>query len=358
MKISVYLFTFIIFTHSCEKNPVTPKGEPPYNNVLFLGDENKGHVYVVDTDRNVVVDTIGFDKYIWEFAVTHSGAKLYVCTRESSVNRPGKIYSLDLRTREKSIIWAGLASDVFAAPDGEVFIFSYEPRWDKATEGTTYVGIIDTLSDAITFIDTLDIRDIGHNYQSVAFDGNRPLLYAVREDDRLFAYNYETRQVERIYENISGPLKHMITSPDGKTLYVAGGPVFDLEQDSVIAWVGGNYLGSLALSPDGERLYITDPGGYLRLEPVPTGKIKIFETSSNSYTGYIDVRQAVVPPDHLSVATDRIVLMPDGKTAYVSNWIQLVFVVDLQLKAVKKTLVFGPIETQIVQMALNIKITN
>jgi DNA-binding beta-propeller fold protein YncE len=349
--IKSYSLIVLCCVHGCDYNENRDAITTQQSYYLYLGNWGSNEIFVVDTDSNVVVDTLGgFDDYIWELAVTQSGAKLYVSTRYSPVNRPGKVYSVDLLTRKVSIIWTGIASDVFSAPNGEIFIFSYEPRLEEATAGTTYVGIIDTLSDAITFIDTLDIRTTGYNYQSVAFDGKSPILYAVREDNRLFAYNFETREIERIYENIHGPLLHIIISPDGKTLYVAGGPVFDLEQDSVIAWVGGNSLGSLALSPDGEYLYITDPGSYLLPIIIPSGKIYIFETSSNTHLGYIDVKQP--QPWLHSPATDRIVIMPDGETAYVPNWINLVFVIDLQLEEVIEILPFGPIETQIVQVVL------
>lgn len=63
----------------------------------------------------------------------------------------------------------------------------------------------------------------------------------------------------RTYQNIFDPL-HMVISHDGNYLYVAGSFVYDLKEDKAIAVLGGNRLGSLALSADGELLYVTDPG--------------------------------------------------------------------------------------------------
>ncbi len=145
----------------------------------------------------------------------------------------------------------------------------------------------------------------------------------------------------------------MMISSNGKYLYVAGGPVFDLERDSVVAGVGGNYLGSLALSPDGAYLYITDPGKYLFPEPVPSGKLYIYKIDTYSYIGQIDVNDTSAQYQE-SNATDHVMLMPDGKTAYVTNWISLVFVMDLQNREVKKAIKFD--QVQVVSIAIGLKI--
>lgn len=353
-----FVFIFLVSSVGCQHstpldgNDNSQDGKPSKGYNLYVGRWGGNQVYVMDTDSNVVVDTLlGFNNYVWDLAVTKSGEKLYVSTREGPRNTPGKVYSVKLRTRQVSLIWSGIASDVFVAPNGEIIIISYEPRPEGALEGPAYLGTIDTLSDAITFIDTLDIRDTGYNYQTVVFDRNRPLLYAVNNSIQLFAYDYEKREVVRVYDNLYGPKLRMVISHDGKLLYVAGGPVFDLECAVVVGWVGINHFSSLALSPDGEYLYITDPGGYLRLEPVPSGKVFIFQTSTNSYVGEIDTRPAMGYVTY----TDRIVIMPDGKTAYVSNWLNDVFVLDLQRRVVKELISFPVHSGQLVPMVLGMK---
>jgi DNA-binding beta-propeller fold protein YncE len=68
------------------------------------------------------------------------------------------------------------------------------------------------------------------------------------------------------------------------------------------------------------------------IDPTPSGRVFIFDTRANSYAGYIDVKN----PSPISYQTDRIVITPDGKTAYVSNWLDRIFVIDLQRKEVVK----------------------
>ena len=343
----LFLFTEFGCQHS---NPVVnnpPNGPNSKGYNLYVGNWGFDEVFVIDTDSNAVVDTLRGFGSVWDLAVTKSGKKLYISTREGPVNFPGKVYSVDLQTRHIKLILDKVA-DVYVVPNGIVIIISKDPF-----QLPRQIGTIDTLSDAITFFDTLDVRDAGVNYQSVVLDRTFPLFYAVNNALQLFAYDYEQRKVVRVFENLFGPKLHMVLSPDGKFLYAAGGPVFDLERDAAIAGVGGNHLGSLALSADGGYLYITDPGGYLLPEPVPSGKVFIFQTSTNTYNGEIDVQKAV-PFGH-GWQTDRIVLMPDGRTAYVSNWLDLIFVIDLQQREVVKLIQLGPTGVQAVPMVVGLK---
>lgn len=315
---------------------------------LYVGDWNGKEVFVIDTRSNTVIDTLqGFENYIWDLVMTKSGNRLYVSTKEGPHNAPGKVFAVETKTKAISMIWNGIASDVFVAPSGEVFLFSYEPRSEDAQYGPVYVSILDTLSNAMTLIDTLDIRNTGYNYQSVVFDHKQPVFFAVTGSGQLFAYNYRERKEIRRYQNFFGPKLRLILSSDGYFIYSAGGPICDLKNDSVVATLGGNQLGSLALHPNGNSLYVTDPGNYLILEPVPTGKILIFDTRNNRFSDEVDVKN-MTPPGH-GWQTDRIVLMPDGKTAYVSNWIDLVYVVDLPRKIVREII---PLRAQVVPMVL------
>ena len=325
MKFKKYLLAvLLIFCEvGCERHNVIESPNLTNNKgyYLYVGNWGFDEVFVVDTDSNAVVDTLRGFGSVWDLTVTKSGTKLYVCTREGPVNFSGKVFSVDLHNMQIKLILNKVA-DVYVAPHGAIFIISKDPY-----QLPRQIGTIDTMSDAITYFDTLDIRDAGYNYQSVIFDKKRPLVYTVNNSKQLFVYDYEKKQIVRIYQNLFDPL-HMAISPDGKFLNVASGPVFDLGRDSVIAWVGGNQLGSLALSPGREYLYITDPGKYMLPEPVPSGKVKIFQTRTNSYVGEIDVNKATGDAYTL---TDRIVVTPDGKTAYVSSWLHRVFVTDLQL---------------------------
>lgn len=346
-KIFVVVFLLAFCGTGCHKKSPTENFLFPSKKSYFLYVGNGDHeVFIVDTEVNAVVDTLnGFTDIVFGLAVTKSGARLYVCTREGFINSPGKVFSVDLYTKGVSLIWTGSAADVFVAPDGEVFIFTYPPRSNLA-----YIGMIDTLSDVITFIDTLDIPDRGYNSQLIAFDKTRPVMYGWSNKGQLFCYNYATRTVVKTYHDPFGP-SHMLLSPDGSILYCPGG-AFDLQADSAIPFTGAvaNFRGYVALSPDGEYLYVTDPGSYILPIIQPSGKISIFQTNTNSYCGYIDVNKAT---GQAYTLTEQIVITPNGKIAYVSGWLERIFVIDLQLREVIKIIQLGP---QTSPMVLGVKI--
>lgn len=226
MKLGLLLFSFAIVillsATNCQKPGPTendPDDKLGCQYYLYVGDWNGKEVFVIDTRSNTVIDTLqGFENYVWDLTVTKSGNKLYVSTKEGLRNAPGKVFAVETKTKKISMIWSGIASDVFVASSGEVFMFSYEPRPGGALYGPTYISILDTLSNAMTLIDTLDIRNSGNNYQSVVFDSEQPVFFAVNSSDQLFAYNYRERREVRKYQNFWGPKLHLMLSSDGNFL--------------------------------------------------------------------------------------------------------------------------------------------
>lgn len=328
----------LLFLYCDLKNPnCSDLNQKGYN--LYVGNWTFNEIFVVDTECNVIVDTLTFSHTVGSLAITKSAAKIYVAS--------GIISAVDLKTKQTTIIYEQFQSaSVHVAPDGQVFVISrthYQAPWA--------LGLIDTLSDFVSIIDTLDFHDETGD-QRVAFAPKSPLIYAFNKENRLFVYNYETKEVVRTYQNLYViPPVHMIISHDGKRMYTTVG-VFDLEDDSIVCDIGAKIFAHLTLSPDGEYLYITDPQHISIGLPV-SGKVCIFNTGTNSYVGDIDVNNAV-PSGHRT-ATDHIVIMPDGKTAYVSNWISLVFVLDLQDREAIKAIQFRPTQIHVSPMVIGRK---
>lgn len=323
---------------ACDKNITgssgqNGKGETGY--YLYVGNQGVtdryggNKVFIVDTNTNAIVDSVGgFQQDMINLKASKDGEKLYVVT--TGVYDKGKIHVIDVRSRTPLLLLDDVETDVFIAPDGQVFAIVYERHAPDA-----YLGRIDPRTDEVAFFDTLDIWFGLSTDQTVAFDTSRSLLYGINSDEKLFAYNYREQRLVRTYDNILVP-RSMIISPDGDYLYIAGGPVVDLERGEAIARLGGNVLGSLALSPDGTLLYITDPGRYAHGLSFPTGKFYVYDTRSYRYIDEIDVSKGFSS----RLVTDWIVLSPDGKIAYVSNWPESVLVVDLQSKQVMDTIPF------------------
>lgn len=305
--------------------------DAPHNNMnLYVGNWGYDEVFVIDTDKEHVVDTLKGFFSAGNLTVTKSGARLYVTTIAQFLPYPNNdslvpavLFSVDPRSKSKQVIFAG-ESDVVLTPNGVPLIIA---------KGR--IGTIDTLSGALSFFDSLDISP------PLLCDPHRPILYGTTHEYRLLAYNYQDRKVVRQYAS-TGSFLHMAVSVDGKYIYCAGGPVLDLEADSLVGWVGSGCgqtaHGSLALTADGSYLYITDPANWMIPEPVPSGQIAVLQTSDMSSVGCIDVNivsgQAYTP-------TDDIVIARDGEKAYVTDYWGGIFVVDLGTNSITNYIVIS-----------------
>ncbi len=311
-----------------------------------MGNLGYDQVFVVDLANDSIVDTLtGFGSVI-DVRTTRSGKKLYVTTRQGLVNSPGAVFVVDLFTKSKKVILEK-AADVYLEPTGIPLIVASTP-YDTMRQ----IGTIDTVTDVISFFDTLDILDTGHNYEALVFDPVRPILYTWTSRNQLFCYDYQQKQMVRYYKSVGFPVLNMIMSQRGDFIYFANGPVLDVANDAPAGWIPGNNestLGSLALSPDGGQLYLTDPGKPMMLEPMPSGKINIFQTSTNDLIGSIDVNKA---SGQAYTMTNRIVIAPDGARAYVSGNFGDVFVIDLAFRMVVHVISFGNRNVWIESIAL------
>ena len=243
--------------------------------------------------------------------------------------RGSALYAVDTRSwRIRKLL--DRPGDVFAGPPGMVAFVEHTQNVPGQP-----VTLINTHDNTIALLDTLDIYERGLSTldrQGLVFHPSQAIFYSVDNRMRLFAYDYKRRVLVHIYASTGNfPLRNMTIGRDGRHMYVAGGPVLDLEQDSVVAWVGGDIRGSVGLSPSGDTLYVSDPsGGGINIEEIPKGKLFLFDTRTHTYMGAIDV----VEKDNPVYAFDRrptaqFAITPNGRTAYVSAVWGEVFVLNL-----------------------------
>lgn len=291
---------------------------------LFIGTGRNIRVY--DTELHALVDSIGgFTEEVSDIEATKSGTKIYVCT--GFVNSPGYVYIMNWMTKEKEIILSKSA-EIFISPQGIPFIMASEP-YDTLRR----MGTIDTLTNEISWFDTLGIDDSGHSDQGLVFEPTDPIFYSLTNFNnfngglKLFKYNYETKEIVKYYNNSGFPLHRMTIDPSGKYIYFAGGPAIDLEKDSIVgnfkfAWK--DYNGSIVIDPKGTVLCTTDPGGYL-IDPIPTGLVAVFRTLPQ---GFYSTNYNFIDLGHAE-AGDLITITKDGVKAFVSDWIYEFNVIDL-----------------------------
>jgi len=301
---------------------------------LYAGNVVSDEIYIIDIKNNTVVDTLTGFRNVNNITVTKSGEKLYVKTKYGGINRTHAVYSVDLHTKNTNKI-IERESDVFISPSGMPFIIVATDQ-----DSIRAVGIIDTITDEITFIDSLDIWGTRLGPQTLVFDPNEKIFYTWSNDLQIFSYNYEEKRIIKYFTSAYPFLINFIISKDGQYLYFSNGPVVDVSCDSIVGYIPANSpnnIGRLALSPDGKYLYLTDPGIPLNPEILSSGEIKIFETDTYTNVGSINVNDA---SGKLYTMTFGIAINKNGSKAYVSGNYNDIYVIDLRSNQIKDVINF------------------
>ncbi len=314
-------FIVSILINSCKDSVNGPRSLQQNNGIyLYAGRIGGKQIYIVDTDSNKVIDSLTGFNSIKSLAITKGGQILYVTDGIANNNSEGIIYSINSVTKARSII-SDRPGGIFIEPEGIPLIISPIPN-----DTLSVVGTIDTVNNTISFFDTLNI----YNYQSgnliLTFDPTLPIFYTLTKSNKLYSYDYKNKRVLKYYNSIGIPFHNMKITPDGKYIYFAGGPVLEVAFDTVVAFLSSNYNASLALSHDSKYLYMTDPG---LPNTISSARVYIYQTNTNKLVGSIDVSNNTVRE-----STNSIVLKSDGITAYVSDKLNTIFVINLNTQSV------------------------
>ena len=315
---------------------------------LYAGNVVSDEIYIIDLKNNTIVDTLTGFRNVNSITATKSGEKLFVSTIDGGINRTHAVYSVDLHTKNTNKI-IDKESYVFISPSGLPFIIA-----STSHDSIRAVGIIDTITDEITFIDSLGIWSTRLGPQTLAFDPNEKVFYTWSNDYQIFSYNYEEKRIIKNYISIDPFLINFIISRDGQYLCFSNGPVVDVSCDSVVGYIPANSpnnFGRLALSPDGEYLYLTDPGIPLNPEILGSGEIKIFETDTYTSVGSINVNDA---SGKINTMTEGIAINKNGSKAYVSGNYHDIYVIDLRSNKVKDIIEFEEFGVYVKPLALGI----
>lgn len=330
---------FIFLFSYCKKKPTEPPPGPK-SYMLYALNQNEGCVYVIDTSADTLVDTICIGNPPYGnmlLGISPDGSILYIYSSEHHA-----FYEIDTKTKE--IKYKGSNSSVYISPDGK---YLFTSGCGPSGKG---IGIIDACTHQVVYSDSA--HKIGPF--SLVFDKNAPLVYGAIRTGEVGVFNHQTFTWERTfeialseYDGVKPKFSALILSPDGKTLYFTGSfsfygvfGVYDITGDSLKFEYSVllDYLHSLfrvahvATSVDGRYVYITDPGGYYLWPPHPYGEIWVFDTQANDFVSPIstDTIKTEYKDYEGPFSTCDIVVSPDGKKAYVSDWVCIVFVIDLQ----------------------------
>jgi gliding motility-associated-like protein len=239
--------------------------------------------------------------------------------------------------------------------------YAYIPNSSSNT-----VSVINTSTNLV--VATIPV-DAGPNQVLISPDGSK--VYVVNTAS-ISVINTSTNNVDATISGLSGTGAAVI-SPDGNTIYMAsfenngglfGGSIQMINTyDNTIGVsfpVGGRVLGSLAISPDGRRLYARDSGVFNMyvIDTQTDQTINVIDLGGNipdwglkmilspdGNTAYVEYSSYVVAYDVASwtgkgsipIGGD-IMLSPDGSKLYISNGINAISVVNTNNYAVMSSI--------------------
>jgi hypothetical protein len=145
----------------------------------------------------------------------------------------------------------------------------------------------------------------------------------------IFEYDTESFAIRRTFEvDRVGP-QDLEISKDGKYLFLTGvGPgwygeffyVIDVERGEVVEQHPISNYAQMELSPDGRYVYITDPGGYMRTWIYPEGIVRRYDIETQSMEDFLLLLDHIDPDYGFPPMADRMVILPDNRTAFISSW--------------------------------------
>jgi len=338
------ILSIFIFYLNCTKN--STKYEFRIGHYLYVSNtggsvENK--IYIISTETDLVVDSISLGPYKWPSNLALSPDKriLYVTvTLFDTLTHSGVLTHYEIDTRTKTIKYNGPNSSTKISPDG-VYLFTPIPQ-----EGQ--YRIFNAYSHQIVYQESTI-------FYPVCFDKKAPLVYGRGEKpNEIRCFNYEAKRwIQTIYirlrdGSIPG-LNDYLLSPDGNTLYLLARQydyyfcVYDLTQDSLLIQLIINSIGQLGIKPDGNTIYVTDPGGggaCVKIEPPPTGNLGVFDAQTNTTLPSISLDPLSDSLTGHPLGPFYIRINPDGRKAYLTICFDRVLVIDLIMNEPLKAIIF------------------
>jgi YVTN family beta-propeller protein len=225
----------------------------PDGKLMYATSPNLGTVSVIDTETKAVLHTVDLGRYAAGVDISPDGKTLYV-TKLNPGTGPGSLLVIDTETYE-------IRATVTLDRDPEVVVVSPDGSRVYVADRAVGVYVIDAASN--TIIKTIPIEI---NFGMVASpDGNYLYIldYGFDDDGHVTvintALNYEVHQ----YFIGSSPAGLAI-SPDGERLYVTNAEeegtvtVLDLDTQARTTISVGNTPLSVVVSPDGRFVYVAN----------------------------------------------------------------------------------------------------
>ncbi|MDH4222540.1 MAG: hypothetical protein OEV55_03255, partial [candidate division Zixibacteria bacterium] len=253
-----------------------------------IGSSERKQIYVFSTLTDSLVDSIylGPDLEATALGLSPDKRNLYARCERILSDTSREYLGCEIDTRTKRLKYIGPNSFPIISPDGKYLFGSIGNQFT----------IFDAYNHTVVYQDSI-------LFWPFCFDKKALLAYGIRlggkDAEKIRIFNYKTMcwaDTFTIHMSDGRPLwaGHAVLSPNGNILYLLTSPdymelyfsVYDLKQDSLLANFIVNTTGQLAIKPDGNAVYITDPGHGPNCmwfgEPPPTGFLGVFDTRTNT----------------------------------------------------------------------------
>lgn len=345
-----------LLVSSSVANSLFPRALPAAENAghLYVLSDNSpfgggGRVTVVDLSTRKITASISTGGDV-SAVPSRDGMRLYV----AAVDPPNDgsadhLFALDLKTGRE--IWRVALSDrvkyilsgpptLAVSPDGRtIFVFSYPAsnlsRYPQASQVPYWLQMVDA-SDGHA-MGTIPLGLDCGTAELASSAVQRALFVACFASNDVRVVNLQAHQVEERIRVPNAPsflgqpggLVGAVLSPDQRTLYVVTDTfrvaVVDTSEHTIRSWVElghGRYSGqvlhngSIAISPDGTELILTDNGGDWNAG-IPTN-VHIFDTGTWREVRRFQTRGAVLPSS-LSTSLDGRFLYGVGSSGHITS---------------------------------------
>jgi YVTN family beta-propeller protein len=293
----IYNVSGVSGTVTVEKNPIAVRVTPDGAH-LYVANAGSNTVSVIDTRTLSVVATIPVGSYPHDVGITRDGRRVYVPCNAGGGGSNRGVWVIDtasntvVKTITNNIVFP---YEVCVAADGKhVYVTDA-----KATNND--VVVIDAATDTIVtrisgFYNPHGICESPDGSTLYVANGGSPSVRVV---------STATNTITGAITLNSGQAESVISSPDGKYLYVGHAPpantisVIDLATNTVAKEIPANGPARMSLSLDGSRVYIPCANEVLVIDPL---------------TNTVRTRIPVVGSAIGSCVS------PDGSQVYVTIW--------------------------------------